>query len=52
MDGISGGWKLPTAGFYFGGYDFGVTAGSMHMARVLCSKFNFVLRKTYLAMFV
>lgn len=37
--------------FRYGDYDFGVIAGSMHMARVLCSKSRFVLRKTYLAMF-
>lgn len=51
MDGISGGWKLPTAGFYFGGYDFGVTAGSMHMARVSGHYLSYECPGTYLAMF-
>ena len=52
MDGICGGWKLPPAGFYFGGYDFGVTAGSMHMARVSGHYLSYECPGTYLAMFV
>lgn len=35
-----------------GDYDFGVIAGSMHMARVICCKSNFMQRITYLAMFL
>ena len=33
-----------------GDCDFGVIAGSMHMARVICCKSNFMQRITYLAM--
>ena len=51
MDGISGGWKLPTAGFYRGGYDFGVTAGSMHMARVSGHYLSYECPGTYLNFF-
>ncbi len=35
-----------------GDYDFGVIAGSMHMARVICCKSYFMQRITYLAMFL
>ena len=52
MDGFSGLVGNCQPQVWYSEYDFGVIAGSMHMARVLCSKSNFVLRKTYLAMFM
>lgn len=33
---------------FFGDYDFGVIAGSMHMARVFCCKLHFMQQKAYL----
>lgn len=37
---------------FFGDYDFGVIAGSMHMARFFCCKLHFMQQKAYLAMFL
>ena len=37
---------------FFGDYDFGVIAGSMHMARVMRHYLGFECLMTYLAMFL
>ena len=42
---------LPTAGFYHGDYDFGVIAGSMHMARVSRHNLSYECPGTYLIFF-
>ena len=45
-------WCMTAPQVFFGDYDFGVIAGSMHMARVSGHNLGYECPGTYLAMFL